>query len=96
MTTATDEVRAALERTLRTLDAITIDAQSRDDAALIRDHIATLRAGGERAQVLAEAARNLEYLANNLWEDELRPGAIRSATLLRQMIEDGKHQEAGE
>lgn len=36
-----DETKAALERTLRTLDAITIDDESRADAALIRAHIAS-------------------------------------------------------
>ena len=45
-----DETLAALERTLQTLDAITVDAESRADAALIRALIERERGGGERAQ----------------------------------------------
>jgi hypothetical protein len=49
------ETIAALERTLQTLDAITVDDESRADAALIRAHIETLRAGGERMTVAAQS-----------------------------------------
>lgn len=49
----TPDELAALGRTLRTLDAITIDDESRADAATIRDIIDRYRSGGERAQIVA-------------------------------------------
>lgn len=52
VTTMDAELIAALERTLRTLNAITVDDESRADARLIRALIERERAGGERAAVV--------------------------------------------